>query len=490
MQLIVLLLIMALMVHDSRPAAGSPMADHWALSAAILPQAILFCVGWLACHFVASRLERAAARARGAVRCLEHLLGGITWAALLLFYGQIFGAGWLTWLERHLGGWILLPELVALLPTLLLFVGLWAVYYPVDSRLRTAAWSAGTARPAMPQWTRRQYVVTQVRHQLLLVLVPLILLLGWSQAVPELLGEPRRASATQSLLTLAGAAVIFLLAPVLLRHVWDTVDLPPGSLRDRLVRLCRRYAVGFRKLLLWRTYGVMINGAVMGLVGPLRYIMLTDGLVDRLEERQVEAVLAHEIGHVRRHHMPWLAISAFAAIGVTVFLLQLLLVAGNQLLGGERVAEMDRWAAKTEWVAGVGPDAAIQAGLVLLVLLGWAGVFGFVSRRFERQADTFAVQHLARTYPDPDVAEGRIGPTAVRIMAGALERVAELNHMSMTRRSWRHGSMSWRLNHLYTLLGEPIDDLRIDRQVRWIRWASVSVIVLVLAARAAESAYS
>jgi len=53
-------------------------------------------------------------------------------------------------------------------------------------------------------------------------------------------------------------------------------------------------------------------------------------------------------------------------------------------------------------------------------------------------------------------------------MAGALEEVAALNHASRDRFNWRHGSIRWRGRCLRSLVGQPIDGLAIDRQVRWL----------------------
>ena len=111
-------------------------------------------------------------------------------------------------------------------------------------------------------------------------------------------------------------------------------------------------------------------------------------------------------------------------------------------------------------------------------------VFGFVSRRFERQADAFAVAHLSRAEQlgaDGD-GEPRVTPTAVESMCSALEAVAQLNNVDPERRSWRHGSIRWRQQALVALLGCPLARLPIDRQVRMINAASAAIVVLVAAA--------
>ncbi len=66
-------------------------------------------------------------------------------------------------------------------------------------------------------------------------------------------------------------------------------------------------------------------------------------------------------------------------------------------------------------------------------------------------------------------------------MVGALQQVADLNYMSVTRRSWRHGSILWRQRYLQTLVGRPIDRLPIDRGVFWIKVAVIVGLILVVA---------
>ena len=167
--------------------------------------------------------------------------------------------------------------------------------------------------------------------------------------------------------------------------------------------------------------------------------------------------------------------------------------------------------------------------------LAWLLSFGWVSRRFERQADSFAVQHLTRTRtvgdgtvavvlegadpgPDPETSRtATIGGTkaelaneaentpqssdgmrkAMRIvdesvdtMANALLSVAKLNHMSLAKESiwdgirhWRHGSIRWRHNYLHSLTGLPIDRLPIDRQVRTLKLIATTLILIGFACK-------
>jgi hypothetical protein len=54
-------------------------------------------------------------------------------------------------------------------------------------------------------------------------------------------------------------------------------------------------------------------------------------------------------------------------------------------------------------------------------------------------------------------------------MCGALETVAVANHLPRDRFTFRHGSISTRINRLLSLEGVPLDRLPIDRDVRQIK---------------------
>jgi STE24 endopeptidase len=191
----------------------------------------------------------------------------------------------------------------------------------------------------------------------------------------------------------------------------------------------------------------MLTGAVTGMLGPLRYVLLTDALLERLPEEQVEAVMAHEVGHVRRRHVPWLAAGLLASIGVPMGLIDLAIALGWRV-----------------------PQIA-QLGLIAGALALGLTLFGWISRRFEWQADAFAAQHLSGHRTDGRRDEGAvvISEDAVKSMSGALEAVASLNHIPRRKFSWRHGSIQRRMENLRALVGRPARRLAIDRGVGWIK---------------------
>jgi STE24 endopeptidase len=244
--------------------------------------------------------------------------------------------------------------------------------------------------------------------------------------------------------------------------------------------------VKVREILLWRTSGSMINAAVMGLLGRLRYVLITDALLETMPLDQVRAVMAHEVGHVRKHHMSWMVITLIGVLVLTAAMIELPLMA----LDGMGLLPMR---AVGEW--GIALMLIVQLAAVLLI-------FGWISRRFERQADTFAVEHLSATMdqmsnnssnpltqdevnhnphdrPAASVANippDQIHPEAVATMCSALQTVAEMNAVEPNRPSWRHGSIAWRQTYLHSIIGEPIGTLPIDSTIRRIKIAAGIVV--------------
>ncbi len=64
--------------------------------------------------------------------------------------------------------------------------------------------------------------------------------------------------------------------------------------------------------------------------------------------------------------------------------------------------------------------------------------------------------------------------TAAETFANSLDRIASLNGLPRTARSWRHGSIFNRCRHIRTLAAQPKMLARFERQLLWIRLAIVA----------------
>lgn len=412
---------------------------------------------------------------------LERFTGLLPLVLLLLYGGDlVFGALRVVRLElQHV---VLVDEMIVMLPTLLVAVFAWWAYFPVDRRLRESVIfrDADAGRPVYPLHTRGQYVTMQMRHQFGLLLLPLLAVFGWSETVGYL-GPGFRDLLTETqvkAITPLGVLGVFLFAPLIIRYVWHTAPLAAGEVRERMLALCELHQVRVRELLIWRTGGGLINAAVTGMISKVRYILLSDGLLDRVAPREVEAVMAHEIAHVRLHHIVWMIVVLVGALGVTELATNLALdawlgpIQNTALIDADDAALLDLGDPATRLLVSAVP----AFGLTMLL-------FGWVSRRIERQADVFAARHLAQSNDDRQYDDaGRLifDADSVHTMVHALQRVADLNHIPTRRNSWRHGSIAWRQQHLRSLIGQPAHDTPVDRTLIRVKIAALLAAGLVL----------
>jgi Zn-dependent protease with chaperone function len=472
MQLFPILLIAVVLAGDGGLvlAADRCGLQGWSVAAvAWCPVAGLLVVTGLFVSAWGRRISGSAAPR--AVLWAEHLVRAARWLVLLNHAAAVLVFGWLATVRGVVGDRILVDELLTILPPVLGLLGTWWLYYPIERRVRESILirRLDQGRAVHPTPTRAQYVLAQARLHLLFLLVPILIILTLAESIDA------AASAwsgglwnawVADVATFGAAIAVVATAPLLARLVLDVELLPPGSLHRQLMAVCEAHGVRVRRLLVWKTHGSMVNAAVMGLVWPLRYVLLTDALLESMDTRQLEAVMAHEVAHLRRHHMPWMMAALVA-----------LLIGPVVLIDGVLRLSCAVFPILAE---GLPPWAGLTvSGLSLACALG---AFGWVSRRFERQADAFAAVHLSRraAHPCPGSGPPAITAEAVEAVRGALGTIARLDLVRPARPSWRHGSIAWRQAYLSSLAGLAAGRLPIDRQVVAIK--RLTVVLLVLAA--------
>lgn len=385
------------------------------------------------------------------------------WLHLIRYTWQPFG-----WRLAHMP---LVSDLALIAPVLIATILCWLAMYRTDRELRQAA-TAGLPEELTGQsiWTLAQYMDFQIRSQVLTVLVPMGLFILGADSVgmyrAKLIGWTTLAWAPEAVLALL-AALVFVLSPVILRLVWRTQQLPASPLRSRLEETCRRMHLRYRDILIWKSHGSMVNAAVMGLLPHIRYILLSDGLLEHLSQEQVEAVFGHEAGHVKEHHIAYYMVFAIASM-----------VAVS--LAGDWMLQMANVRAETIELA--------VAGMVAFI---WFVAFGWISRRFERQADLHGVRCLDGTLQEcslpcwqhniapAEKVGGRICTTAAQVFASALEAVAALNGISKFARSWRHSSIASRQDFVRQAAFYPDTLRRFERTISWIKAGLVGLMLVL-----------
>lgn len=378
--------------------------------------------------------------------------------------------GWAQTASGWTHGLPVVREFVTALPPLIAFVLLYWAYAPIKRRIREALLyrHLHMGVPIQADRSRAALVWEHVRHSILLGLVPLLMLTAWRHA-GEFAASTERVnfgSWTEAVLILwqiAGVFVVLAFSPWLLRFVWDTVPLEGGDLRESVENVFARNKVSAREVLVWQTSSGILNGALMGIIPRARYVLFTDALLQLLPLRQVEAVAAHEAGHGRLHHLPWLlgATMVSSLAGATGF-----------SLFYELARPPESW-----YISAI--------GILMSVGLGFF-VLGYVSRRFELQADAFAAKDLSRFRPPaedgvpPPPSSPDVTHESAASMIDALETVSRLNGTPPERFTWRHGTVRARQAHLASIVGVPLVNLPIDRVIVRLKLVTLCVAVGVV----------
>ncbi len=207
--------------------------------------------------------------------------------------------------------------------------------------------------------------------------------------------------------------LMMILYPKLILPLFNKLTpLPDGDLRTRLLALGDR--TGFQAKTIEVIDGSKRSGhsnAYFTGFGRFRRIVLFDTLIAQLTAEELEAVLAHEIGHYRRGHIP-----------------KLITMSAAMMLGGFAIVA---WLARSPWFNGAFgfPAGEMAPSFLLFALLSGVVTFWFshvsnlLSRKFEYEADAFARDAMG-------------GPAA---MVGALRKLAQKNLTNLTPHRWFSG---------------------------------------------------
>jgi STE24 endopeptidase len=289
---------------------------------------------------------------------------------------QLTLGGGLASLDRWVATGGLAPLSHGVVTLLLLLVGMTVIGLPVD------VWRTFgvEARFGFNRTTVALYVADTLRSLALTVALgaPLIAVILWLMQASGALWWLYAWCAW----TAFGLAIAFFypryLAPLFNRFR----PLESGPLRDAVVRVMARcgYAADGVSVMDGSRRSSHGNAYFTGF-GAHKRIVLFDTLIERLTPEEVEAVLAHELGHFRLHHIVRRLVGSFAFA-----------LLGFALLGYA--------SARPDWFAALGvPSPTAHAMLALFVLVVPVFLFplmpvtGWLSRRDEYAADRYAAEH-------------------------------------------------------------------------------------------------
>ncbi|WP_420209482.1 M48 family metallopeptidase [Candidatus Electronema sp. JC] len=232
--------------------------------------------------------------------------------------------------------------------------------------------------------------------------------------------------------------------PPLISRLWGCSPLPPGPTRSMAEAFFRQQKFS-AAILSWPLLeGRALTAAVMGIAPKFRYLLLTPALTAALDQEELEAVLAHEIGHVKKGHL----------------LLYLLLLLGFSLLADALAGPLIALLFGSGWfwrlLLWSGLTAEKLAGhiaavcMLALTLLYFRFLFGWFIRNFERQADLHAFHVQGGAFP----------------LIRAFEKIAVLTGSPRNQKNWHHFGLGERMDFLFRCEHEPWLARRHERKVR------------------------
>ena len=188
--------------------------------------------------------------------------------------------------------------------------------------------------------------------------------------------------------------LVLVLYPTVIAPLFNRFSpLPAGDARERIERLLAR--CGFRASGLFVMDGSKRSGhgnAYFTGFGRAKRVVFFDTLLSRLAPDEIEAVLAHELGHFRLRHVVkrvlWSAILSLALLALLAWLAR-----APWFYGGLGIPEVD------VSIAMARPGVALALFMLALPVFTFvlAPLSAAYSRRHEFEADAFAAKHASAT---------------------------------------------------------------------------------------------
>lgn len=239
------------------------------------------------------------------------------------------------------------------------------------------------------------------------------------------------------IMTFLIAMAIF--GPLLIQKLWGCKPLENGKKREHIEKLCLKTNLKYANILKWELFGgSMITAGVMGLWSKFRYLLVTPALIDLLDDNEINAVISHEIGHVKKWHLYFYVFFFAGYMSCIYFLFDplMLLIYSSGILY------------KFALFFSLNHDTMISIVfsfvLVSVFLLYFRYVFGFFMRNFERQADTYVFSVMGDAFG----------------LITTFYKIIKYSGQSPDKPNWHHFSITQRIQFLRAC---QTDSLKIDK---------------------------
>ncbi len=358
---------------------------------------------------------------------IQNRISRLSVSALILFAVNIYGFK-LTFIFSGISFFEILPTFKAVF-----FIGLYLLYLLM-------IWNA--AYPAQYRYftgnvSKKEYLLSNISFSLpallpwfcLSLAADFLNLLPW-KPLKDFLKSPAGEIGYISFFLF----FIAVFGPVFIKKIWNCKPLEQGYKRWRIENVCKKAGLAYSDILKWDLFGGnMMTAGVMGFIGRFRYLLVTPALMNVLTDEELDAVMLHEIGHVRKYHMVFylLFFAGFMACNFIFFEPVMLLL---YLL--EPVYQIFSWLGIERATAH---PILISMTLIGSFILYFRFIFGFFMRNFERQADLH-------------VYEFTLDASA---LISTFHKIASYSRQSMDKPNWHHYSIGQRIGFLEKCEKDP-----------------------------------
>ncbi|MCA1011785.1 M48 family metallopeptidase [Halobacillus halophilus] len=306
-----------------------------------------------------------------------------------------------------------IPVYVLLLSTLT-----WILTFPVDYISRRLSLSYGISTQTFSDWMKDELISFWVGYIIMALLITVLYTL--------MRKFEKRWWLYASILMVPFLVFMMYLQPVVIDPLYNEFsDLKDKNLEEKILNLADEANVPAE-----RVYEVnmseetnSMNAYVNGIGSNLR-IVLWDTTLNRLQEKEVLFIMAHEIGHYVMHHLYWNLFGAVAAAFIGLYLAYHLMK-----------YSVRKWGDQLN-IKSVSDIAGLPVLFIILSLLSFAAtpVELAISRNAEMDADVYAIEMTQ----NPEAAVGAFQELTVNglseVNPPALVKYLRYGHPTMMER--------------------------------------------------------